>query len=155
MKLAQLENKTIPQIVIVGKKGWLTEDLAHVIEKDPSIDGKLLWLSNLTDAELKWLYINCAFTIFPSICEGWGLPIAESLQNGKFCLASSVSSMLEIGTGLIDYFSPYDARSCLDKILKYSADEYYKQANAKISKAYKPYSWDESYEVFSKVVLEV
>lgn len=145
VKLAQIENKKIPQIVVAGRPGWLSADLRHMIQHDPHASTQIVWLSNVSDTELKWLYKNCTFTVFPSIAEGWGLPIAESLQNGKFCLTSGLSSMLEIGEGLVDYFLPYDARECLAKIEYYLADERYMQMNAKIESEYRVFTWDDSY----------
>lgn len=150
-KLAQLEGKSFPHIVIVGKKGWLTDDLAHVIANDPYTQDKIYWISNISDEELRWLYEKCMFSVFPSLCEGWGLPIAESLQQGRLCLASGVSSMLEIGDGMVDYFLPYDARSCMDKILECAAGRY-KAANQKIAKNYQAYSWDDSYTQFKQAI---
>ncbi len=150
-KLAQLEGKDFPNIAIVGKKGWLAEDLAHVIKNDPFTKSRILWLTNVSDNGLDWLYKHCAFTVFPSLCEGWGLPIVESLQHGKMCLTSNVSSMLEIGDGMVDRFSPYDVRACMDKILEYSSGKY-KKVNATISGNYKTYTWDDSYRDFRAAI---
>lgn len=155
VKLAQLENKPLPQIVIVGRKGWLTGDLTHVLTKDPSIAGKIVWLNSVDDQQMDWLFHHAAFTLFPSLCEGWGLPVAESLQHGKFCLASGVSSMLEIGDGMIDYFSPFDARSCMDKMLQYLKDDAYKAKNQFIQQNYKVYTWDESYKDFKATLTDL
>lgn len=145
VKLAELEGRELPKFVIVGRKGWLTNDLAHILEHDPWAQQRILWISDASDEEISWLLQNSMFTVFPSFAEGWGLPIVESLQAGKFCLSSGVSSMLEIGDGLIDYFLPYDPRECLEKIAYYLHDERYKQANEKAKKSYKIYTWDESY----------
>lgn len=146
IKLAELEQKELPKIVIAGRTGWLTGDLRHVIEKDPFVKDRILWLSDVDDTELKWLFENCMFTVFPSLAEGWGLPIVESLSYGKMCLASGVSSMLEIGQGNVDYFLPYDARECMEKLLYYVTDSRYLEKNSTVSRDYKLYSWDESFE---------
>lgn len=145
VKLAQIESRSIPRIVIAGRPGWLSADLRHMIQHDPHASRHIVWLSDVSDAELKWLYGHCMFTVFPSVAEGWGLPIAESLQNGKFCLTSGLSSMLEIGEGLVDYFLPYDARECLAKIEYYLAENRYREMNAKVASSYRVFTWDESY----------
>lgn len=152
IKLAQLENREIPKIVIVGRKGWLSDDIAHILKHDPLAKERIIWLDSVGDEQLEWLYKNCLFTIFPSLGEGWGLPIVESLQHGKFCLVSGVSSMLEIGNGLVDYFLPYDARECLEKINYYLVDQRYEAANEKVKLNYKPYTWDKSYGELKKFV---
>src|ERR1044071_485576 len=58
----------------------------------------------------------CLFTVFPSLSEGWGLPIVESLAHGKFCVASNHTSIPEAGGKLIDYFDPMDEDDALAKI---------------------------------------
>jgi glycosyltransferase involved in cell wall biosynthesis len=151
-KLAQLEGRDFPSIVIVGRKGWLADNLFHVLQHDPLTKNKIFLISNISDAELNWMYENCMFTVFPSLCEGWGLPIVESLQHGKTCLSSNISSMLEIGDGLIDYFSPYDARSCMDKVIEYAKDNTYQQKNEAVQKRYKSFRWDDSYDSFVKAI---
>ncbi len=85
------------------------------------------------------------FTIFPSIAEGWGLPVAESLNYGKLCLTSGTSAMLEIGNGMVDYFLPYDARECMEKVQFYVAEDRYKESNVRIAKEYTVFTWDDSY----------
>jgi glycosyltransferase involved in cell wall biosynthesis len=148
VKLGQLEARELPKIVIAGRKGWLTDDLAHVLKSDPFVKDHIIWLNDVKDEELAWLYQNCLFTVFPSLAEGWGLPVVESLQNGKLCLASGVSSMLEIGDGMVDYFLPYDPREVLEKITYYLFEDRYKAINDKIKSNYKTYTWDESYQQF-------
>lgn len=152
IKLGELENKELPRIVIAGRMGWLTSDLRHVIERDPYVQSRILWLQNIDDSELKWLFENCMFTVFPSLAEGWGLPIAESLGYGKMCLASGLSSMLEIGQGNVDYFLPYDARELLEKMLFYVTDSRYLQKNQQVSNDYKLYTWDESFDDLQKAI---
>jgi glycosyltransferase involved in cell wall biosynthesis len=153
VKLAKAEGKEIPQIVIAGRKGWLTHDLQYVLRHDLDIKDKLVWLENMNDANLTWLYEKCLFTVFSSVAEGWGLPIAESLQHGKFCLSSSVSSMPEIAGDMIDYFTPYDPRNCLEKILLYTNEKILADKHNEIIDSYKVYSWDDSFESFKKAII--
>ena len=152
LKLAQIEQRELPKIVIAGRKGWLSSDILYMISHDPYTKEHIIWLDNVSDDELAWLFDNCLFSVFPSIAEGWGLPVVESLHHGKFCLVSGVSSMLEIGEGLVDYFLPYDARECMEKIHYYIAEDRYVQANERVSQGYKVYTWDESYEQFKQAI---
>ena len=87
-----------------------------------------------------------------SLAEGWGLPIAESLQHGRFCLASNTSSMPEIAGDLIDYFSPYDARECCEIIYEYANGNKYVKRNELIKKEYRVFTWDESFESYKDMV---
>src|SRR5262249_3341185 len=56
----------------------------------------------------RWLYGRCLLSVYPSHYEGWGLPVAEALAHGKYCVASATSSLPEVGGGLADYADPLD-----------------------------------------------
>jgi glycosyltransferase involved in cell wall biosynthesis len=51
------------------------------------------------DEELEAAYCECAFTVYPSLAEGFGLPVAESLARGKPCICSSQGALGEIARG--------------------------------------------------------
>lgn len=154
LKLAQLEGRDVPRVVIAGRRGWLTNDLTYIISNDPFMANQLVWIDDVSDSELEWLYSNCMFTIFTSLAEGWGLPVAESLCHGKFSLISGVSSMLEIGVGFVDYFLPYDARELLEKIQYYVFENRYLESNKHIQKSYKISTWDYSYAQLKKALIK-
>jgi glycosyltransferase involved in cell wall biosynthesis len=106
----------VPNLVFAGKIGWLVDDLLDDLEASNYLNGKIILLQSLSDAELQQAYRSCLFTVFPSLSEGWGLPIAESLAHGKFCVASNHTSIPEAGGNLIDYFDPLNEEDALAKI---------------------------------------
>jgi glycosyltransferase involved in cell wall biosynthesis len=53
----------------------------------------------LNEAELEAAYLDCAFTVYPSLAEGFGLPVAESLSRGKPCLCRFAGALGEIARG--------------------------------------------------------
>jgi len=119
---ARLDGVELPRIVIVGRAGWKTDDLQDLLRNDPSLAGRLIWLDRVQDEELAWLYENTLFTLFPSIIEGWGLPVSESIHFGKFCISSGLSSMPEIAGDLVEYVSPYDSAAWYRAIHRYASD---------------------------------
>ncbi|MGB6657128.1 MAG: glycosyltransferase, partial [Methylovirgula sp.] len=70
--------------------------------------GRIVFAEAPSDAALGWLYSACLFTIFPSLLEGWGLPVGESLWFGKSCAASKTSPIPAVGGDLCVYFDPHD-----------------------------------------------
>jgi glycosyltransferase involved in cell wall biosynthesis len=52
-----------------------------------------------TDAGLEAAYAQCAFTVYPSLAEGFGLPVAESLVRGKPCLCRTAGALGEVALG--------------------------------------------------------
>ncbi len=98
----------VPKLVFAGDVGWMAGDLITQLAHDPVTRNHTHILSGTSDGELAWLYTNCLFTLFPSLYEGWGLPVAEGLAFGKMCLASDSSSLPEIAGDLVDYHDPQD-----------------------------------------------
>ncbi len=143
-KLAEARGESLPQLVIVGAKGWLSSDAQYLMKHDPGVKDRILLFNNISDPGLDWLYKNCLFTVYPSMYEGWGLPIAESLKYGKMCISSNTSSMPEIAGDLIDYFSPYSSQECLEKILKYTDSNNLEQKEKAIKTTYRTHTWEQT-----------
>ena len=96
----------VPRLVFAGREGPMVADLMHSLRASNFLDGHVIHLADSTDAELAALYHACDFTVFPSLYEGWGLPVAESLCFGTPCLASNATSVPEVGGELVRYFDP-------------------------------------------------
>lgn len=144
----------LPRLVIVGARGFGSNDLLAQIARDPRVRDSVLVLHDASDAELAWLYRNCLFTLYPSFAEGWGLPIAESLGYGKPCLASNTTSMPEAGAGLAVHLDPLDFKAWHDTIIAWSDDAVARDAMARrIAVEYRPVTWTESAAVLAKRLL--
>ena len=111
-----------PHLVIVGKPGFASADLLHMMRHDPLIADTVTILHGPSDAELGWLYRECLFTLYPSWYEGWGLPLSESLAFGKTFIASDTSSLPEAGQGLGIHIDPFDATAWEREILALADD---------------------------------
>lgn len=59
----------------------------------------LVWLKHVDDKTLHAQYRECAFTVYPSLMEGFGLPIAESLWHGKPCVCGGNGALGEVARG--------------------------------------------------------
>ncbi len=70
-------------------------EITHAVERNSRIN----YLGNIQDSELDALYRSCAFTVFPSVEEGFGLPILESLWYAKPCICANFGSMKEVAAG--------------------------------------------------------
>jgi glycosyltransferase involved in cell wall biosynthesis len=107
----------------------------------------------VNDDELIALYKNAQFTVYPSLYEGWGLPVAESLAHGKYCLSSNSSSLPEVGGNLIEYLDPYDVSGWARRLQELSQnDDFIQEMEKKIRCSYSPINWDDTgKEVFNKV----
>ncbi|HYM02747.1 MAG TPA: glycosyltransferase family 1 protein [Stellaceae bacterium] len=132
----------IPHLVMVGQIGWAIDGLIAELEANRYLDGKILVLSDLSDAEVREVYRGCLFSIYPSLAEGWGLPIAESLEHGKLCIASDRTAMPEVGGSLADLIDPEDLSEAVAAVERAIFDTGYRVSReAQIRAEYRPTSW--------------
>ena len=141
-KLLQHYGDACPALLLVGKYGYGMSDFVYSIENNPYLRNKIILKEQVSDADLNLLYQNCMFTIYPSLYEGWGLPVAESLARGKMCLVAGNSSLVEIGGDLVEYIDPLDSGDIFRKIQKYIDDkDLVKEKQRLISKNYVRTDW--------------
>ncbi len=143
--LTKYGSEKVPPLVFVGRVGWMVEDLMAQLRHSENLKGKIILLNKVSDTLLNALYAKCLFTLYPSLYEGWGLPVAESLHHGAFCIASSATSIPEVGGDLVDYFDPENVSDAYAKIEHAILNPDYVQARkARIAAEYRPPSWDAS-----------
>jgi glycosyltransferase involved in cell wall biosynthesis len=131
-----------PDLVFVGRVGWRVTSLMEMLETSRYLDGRVHVLHDLSDTELNTLYSECDFTAFPSFVEGWGLPVGESLARGKPCVASSTSSIPEVGGDFVDYVDPKNISGGYEVFKKMAFDARYRaQRAARIVNDFKPRTW--------------
>jgi glycosyltransferase involved in cell wall biosynthesis len=86
---------SVPPLVLAGGRGWLYDRLERELA-EPVRRGLVVRLGYVTDAELAWLYANCFAFAFPSLFEGFGLPVVEAMSLGAPVVVSNVTSLPEI-----------------------------------------------------------
>jgi len=106
-----------PVLVLAGAPGWLAQETMHRIRCAPGLRGSVVFVDSPSDPELHWLLRHCAFTLYPSLYEGWGLPVTESFDVGKACLTTDRGSLLEAGEGLAVHLDALDRSAWSDAIL--------------------------------------
>lgn len=77
----------VPALLFVGKFGWEIDALKSRLAATDYLNGMIVIANALSDVAVAKAYENCLFAVFSSFCEGWGLPVTESLAHGKFCVA--------------------------------------------------------------------
>jgi alpha-1,2-rhamnosyltransferase len=106
------------RLCIVGKIGWRCDQVVARIRQHPQFGKSLILFSDLSDAELQFCYQNAKAFVFPSIVEGFGLPIVEALGHGLHVLASDTPIHREVGKDHCQYFDLDDANSLVRMILE-------------------------------------
>ena len=98
-----------PHLVIAGKQGWLSDELMAYLNNS-HIKERVLFTGHLKDAELRALYSACRVFVYPSIYEGFGLPLLEAMMCGAPVVTSNVPSIVETVGDVARLASPTDFR---------------------------------------------
>ena len=129
------------RFVFAGKMGWLEEQHALPPGLQPALAaGRILFTGFVDDLTKYILLAGAQATLYPSLFEGFGLPVLESLSAGTPCVASWSSSIPEIGGDVCTYFDPLSAadmrRALLEMIGRGRQDAVACRARAEA------FSWD-------------
>lgn len=95
------------EIVLVGKEGWLTDDL-HGLVKTAGISERVRFTGYLADDDLRALYSSCRVFVYPSLYEGFGLPLLEAMACGAPVITSDIPSIRETVGDAAFLVSPAD-----------------------------------------------
>lgn len=112
------------------------------------------WIENVDDAQLQALYVDADFTVFPSIEEGFGLPILESLWKGRPCICADFGAMAEVAEGggclMVDV---RDTRQLADAIERLARDAGLRESLAQEAAARSFKTWrDYAFEITTHLV---
>lgn len=97
-------------LVLVGGRGW-RDDVIQARLHELQRGGGLHVLGRVPDADLAALYAGAHCLVFPSLYEGFGIPILEAMACGCPVVTSNVSSMPEVAGGAAVLVDPYDISS--------------------------------------------
>lgn len=97
--------KNSADLVIVGKKGWLYEEILEAPRKY-NIENKVKFLESVSDEDLPAFYKNAVCFVLPSLYEGFGLPVLEAMKYGCPVITSNISSLPEAGGDAALYVDP-------------------------------------------------
>jgi glycosyltransferase involved in cell wall biosynthesis len=155
-KLLSTYGDETPLLVCVGRFGWRSEEFIRDVVATNNLSGKIIIKSDVSDEELDELYDKCLFTIYPSLYEGWGLPISESLGKGKLCVCSNTSSMPEAGQEFALYIDPTDPAAAFETVGALIEDHSrLASLNLRIRQAFVPKSWTQAAEEYLEVLTEL
>lgn len=115
IKLYQKKYDSSLSLVIVGNDNG---DLGRIRKKIKklSMNNSVSILSGIGDTELVSLYSSAELFVFPSLYEGFGIPILESFQNECPIITSNINVFKEITENQILYFDPHSCEDIVEKI---------------------------------------
>ncbi|PWV93816.1 glycosyltransferase involved in cell wall biosynthesis [Paenibacillus cellulosilyticus] len=103
--------------IIVGRKSPYYESLEKVIHQ-LGLEHRVKLLGYVNDSQLEWLYRNASVFVYPSLYEGFGLPILEAMAKEIPVLCSDTSSLPEISGGASILFNPRNETEIAERIIE-------------------------------------
>lgn len=143
-------------LVLAGGKGWLEDDLEEFI-CSLGIRDHVKRLGYVADDELAWLYRNCFAFLYPSLFEGFGLPVLEALSLGAAVITSKTTSLPEVAGDAACYVDPLSEEEIGVAMTRLMKDDGYRmelkrRANSQVLK----FSWErcaaEVLEIYGEVM---
>ncbi|HTO16902.1 MAG TPA: glycosyltransferase family 1 protein [Edaphocola sp.] len=146
--------KSPMKMIIVGRMAWMAKDIQEAKNKMPFKED-VVWLGYVEVEELSKITAAAYAMVYPSLFEGFGIPILESLKSGVPAIASNTSSMPEVlgKAGLL--VNPTDVDDIANAMMKMYKEEnlrkeFIKEAFVQSQK----FSWDKSAKLLYESIMK-
>jgi glycosyltransferase involved in cell wall biosynthesis len=118
--LKAFEKSTLEnELVLVGGEGWKSKELIKLASLNPKI--KLIGF--VSEIDLPAIYRQALFLAYPSLYEGFGMPVLEGVSSGTPVITSNISSLPEVGGKAVLYVNPENEEDIKSKLITLTADE--------------------------------
>ena len=113
-------------MVLAGGQGWMEGELESFINQ-LDLSNHVQLPGYVSDEELCWLYKNCFAFLYPSLYEGFGLPVLEAMGFGAAVITSNTTSLPEVAGEAAHYVDPLDVSDMAKAFLMLDARKDYKE----------------------------
>lgn len=117
---AYLQSNLTEKLVLVGSWGWEGAELAQIIKKNAD---KIICTGFVADEDLPFIYSQAVCFAYPSLYEGFGIPVLEAMTSGVAVITSKISSLPEVGGDAVYYVDPLDESDIKDALIKVVKNE--------------------------------
>ncbi len=140
--LLKREDKIPHQLVLAGSD-WGRAEEVHKVAEESGFSDDILFTGFVNSDDLPDLYCGCDLFVFPSLYEGFGLPVLEAMSCGVPVACSNISSLPEVAADTGLQFDPYDEESIANEMRTIVTDEKTakKYADAGLKRS-KQFTWE-------------
>lgn len=141
-----MKDKIEHKLVVVGKKGWLYTEIFEQVAK-LGVEDRVVFTGYVPDEDLVWIYNACDVFVYPSVYEGFGLPVIEAMACGAPVITSNTSSLPEVAGNAAILVNPQNIDEISTNIMKVLEDDNLKkQLSQKGIEQAKKFSWKKTAE---------
>lgn len=141
---AYLNANLTQKLVLVGGWGWKNDEIVELIKDNQE---RIKLLGFVPDEDLPSIYQNALFLVYPSLYEGFGIPIIEAMNLGTPVICSNTASMPEAGGDGVFYIDPYKFESIKEALVQLTGSiELRKKLTKQGIKQASKFSWKKSAE---------
>jgi glycosyltransferase involved in cell wall biosynthesis len=140
-----------PRLLIIGQRGWEADRVFELLDHDEKLRGHVIELNRCSDQELAAHLASARALLFPSLAEGYGLPLIEALALGTPVIASNLPVFREIGGDIPEYLDPLDNTGWEKAILDYLPPESAtREAQVQRMGGFQPPSWSGHFKIVER-----
>ncbi|WP_445629339.1 glycosyltransferase family 4 protein [Nostoc sp. DSM 114167] len=141
-------------LVLAGGQGWLEDDLESFIVSI-GLTKHIRRLGYVDDDTLNWLYKNCWAFVYPSIYEGFGLPVLEAMNLGAAVITSNTTSLPEVGKDAVLYVDPTNEADIVAGFAKLQDDKLRQVLRFNSPRQANNFSWSKAAKQVTQAYIDV
>ena len=152
-QLKQQLGQDCPALVVVGRKGWNCDDILRYMA---ALKEHVLFLDHISDQDLIAIYQMATCFIFPSLYEGFGLPVVEAMIAGCPVITTTSSSLPEVAGDaalLVDPLDSGEMACAMQRVLQDAVLQQRMIAAGRVQAAH--FSWEETARIYRDVYVIV
>lgn len=127
------------QLVLVGNRGWQDQEIVELAQNTDGVE----WRGYIAGDEYNKLLATCTLFVFPSLYEGFGLPVLDAIQRGIPVLTSARGSLIEVAGDAAHVVNPENISAITHELERLLTDEALRRhLREKAPEQAKKYSWN-------------
>lgn len=145
-RIVQQLGARAPRLIIIGQRGWECEQVFDLLDRSETLKDAVIEIGHCDDAVLVSHIAAAKALLFPSLIEGYGLPLVEALSTGTPVIASDLPVFREIGQDVPDLIDPLDGPAWERTIMSYAEEgSAAREAQLRRLSSYHPPTWDDHF----------
>lgn len=143
------------KLVLIGGNGWNNEEFYKTIQ-ELNLENYIILTGHVSDEDLVYYYNRASLFVYPSLYEGFGIPLLEAMSCGSPVISSNVSSMPEIVGKAGVLLSPHDEKAWIKAMREVATNRKLAQRLRQLGlQQVKKFSWEKTAKKTLEVYKEV